>query len=317
MSAIAEQRGGARRTVLLWLGALALVLLGVIAIPVTAVNWARCVSPASAAWCLEPGAVFVAIRLEALIALGLAVASYFLARSGPARILGLIATGVVVIANVALLSALSIGVDGVRDVGGQSISLFVAIAVLVSGLLVGAASMLREAGVSTDGPSGVKAPEWADKGLDGLEAVGYYIFEWEKTYANARRVVKRRASKVTIWTTVITGAVAILGALSAALSDNLWVDLIGVSTTAASATAAVLLAWNQHFHHRELWVQRSGVLNEIQNLRLKYELASRRPWFQRPTKAHLARTLNAELQQILARDLESWTQIQGAKPHEG
>lgn len=160
--------------------------------------------------------------------------------------------------------------------------------------------------------SGLNPPPKPPTAASSLEAVDHYVSWWEDEFARARRTVKRRAALVTIWTSILTGLIAVLGAASAALSANPWVDVFGIATTAASATSAVLVTWNQHFHHRELWIQRSAVLHELQNLRRQYETMSRARWYNRRSPDRLARTIDRKLRSILASDLASWVKIQGA-----
>lgn len=160
-------------------------------------------------------------------------------------------------------------------------------------------------------PSGVSGPPRPPEDATSLQVVDHYVAWWEKEYARARRVVKKRASGVIISTSALTGFIAILGATSAALSSNVWIDVIGVATTAASALSAVLVAWDQHFHHRELWIQRSAVLHKLQLLRGDYEIASRLPWYRRRSHDRLAERLMNELQVVLSSDLETWARIQG------
>lgn len=162
-------------------------------------------------------------------------------------------------------------------------------------------------------PSGVVGPAPPPANLSALETVAYYLSHWETEFTRARRTVKRRAARVTIATTLLTGAVAVLGSLSASLSDDIRIDVIGIATTAASAASAVLVAWNEHFHHRELWVQRSEMLNELQSLRMQYELLTRQHPRVGRKRDHEAKELMNRLRELLRRDLDSWANIQGGK----
>lgn len=162
------------------------------------------------------------------------------------------------------------------------------------------------------GTSGVRSPEPPAADLSRAEVLDHYLEGWEAEYARARRVVKRRASLVTIWTTSLSGLVAVFGAVSAALATDLWVEVISVMTTAASATAAVLLAWNAHFHHAELWVQRSGVLSQLQALRLDVELSKRSASGEEGDGETKTTAFASALKEILKKDAEDWANIKRA-----
>jgi hypothetical protein len=181
----------------------------------------------------------------------------------------------------------------------------------IVGLLGGLSALLnRPPSGDSDEPDGLRGPKPVPNDVDSsLAAMLHYLDWWEKDYARARRVVKKRAALVTIWTNVLTGIVAVLGAISAALSNDPWMDLAAILTTAASATTAVLFAWNEHFHHKELWIQRSRVLSELQSLRREYESLSRQKQ-RRRSQDRLAKRLRTELRTVLGEDLQTWTSIQ-------
>jgi hypothetical protein len=142
-------------------------------------------------------------------------------------------------------------------------------------------------------------------GTPPLDVIGSHLEHWIFEYSRGRVIVKRRAARVLIVTTLITGVIAVLGGVSALLAgDNFPVQVIGLVTTALSATSAVLLAWDGYFRHRDLWSQRSVILNRLEALRLKYELAR-----EDGTADHNA--LGDELTEILDLALRSWLQIQG------
>ncbi|MFG6445855.1 hypothetical protein ACFXQA_11360 [Microbacterium sp. P07] len=86
---------------------------------------------------------------------------------------------------------------------------------------------------------------------------------------------------------------------------------IAIATTTVSAAIAVLLAWNDHFHHRDLWIQRSEVLGEINVVRRRFAMRSSLPWYlRRPADAEAVAALQ-ELKDALTQDLQSWKRIQG------
>ncbi|WP_344013494.1 DUF4231 domain-containing protein [Microbacterium natoriense] len=181
---------------------------------------------------------------------------------------------------------------------------------LVGILLALAAAVRSPAAAQADNSDGLRPPSRPDPKLKSLDAMFHYLDWWEQEFNRTRKVVKRRAAKVTIWTTALTGAIAVLGAISASISNNPLQDLIAICTTAASATTAVLLAWNEHFHHKDLWIQRSQVLHQLQNLRIDYERASRETKSRRARK-RLAQNLSEHLKAVLAKDVQDWKSIQG------
>lgn len=185
------------------------------------------------------------------------------------------------------------------------------VALLLVGILLALAAAIQDAKVvPPDNTDGLRAPTRPDPKLKSLDAMFYYLDWWEREFNRTRKVVKRRAAKVTIWTTVLTGLVAVFGAISASISNNPLQDLIAICTTGASATTAVLLAWNEHFHHKDLWIQRSQVLHQLQSLRIEYERASREAKSRR-ARHRLAQALSAHLTAVLAKDVEDWKSIQG------
>ncbi len=155
------------------------------------------------------------------------------------------------------------------------------------------------------GTDGVSPVVMTPKGTPPIDVLGLHIAHWTDEYSRGRVIVKRRAARVLLGTTLITGIIAVLGSTSALLAgDNLPVQIIGVATTALSALSAVLVAWDEHFRHRDLWAQRSKVLNQLGTLQLDYELARESP---SPDIA----SMTERLDQILETALKSWLQIQG------
>jgi hypothetical protein len=160
-------------------------------------------------------------------------------------------------------------------------------------------------------PSGIDSVEPPPFGSSPSQIVEHYLAGYEKHFKRARRTVKRRASGVTIAASVLTGAVAVLGSISAVLATDWWSGGIAVATTLLSAAVAVLLAWNDHFRHRELWIQRSAVLSQINDLRRGFAARTTLPWYRRGSAHAEARAALGELNDILRQDLATWTKIQG------
>lgn len=163
---------------------------------------------------------------------------------------------------------------------------------------------------NTSKPSGINSVPPPRPGSGPIEIVDHYLAGYEREFREARRTVKRRASRVTITTSILTGLVAVLGSVSAVLANDLASGLLAVATTATSATVAVLLAWNDHFHHRELWIQRSEILAEINSLQRRFAARATLPWYRRRSKDAQAQAALRELEGILGRDLATWTRIQ-------
>lgn len=159
-------------------------------------------------------------------------------------------------------------------------------------------------------PSGIDSVPPPPDGSSPSQIVEHYLAGYEQHFRRARRTVKRRSSGVTIAASVLTGVVAVLGSISAVLATDWWSGGVAVLTTLASATVAVLLAWNDHFHHRELWIQRSAVLAEINALRRGFAARKTAPWYQRVTTRAEASAALKELDEILRQDIETWSKIQ-------
>lgn len=57
-----------------------------------------------------------------------------------------------------------------------------------------------------------------------------------------------------------TGLVSVSGATPAALASDVWLDVLGIAIAAVGATVGVVSAWDAHFQHRELWIQKTQTL---------------------------------------------------------
>lgn len=159
-------------------------------------------------------------------------------------------------------------------------------------------------------PSGINSVEPPPPGSSPAQTVEHYLAGYEAQFKRARRTVKRRASGVTIWASILTGVVAVFGSISAVLSTD-WISAaVAIATTVVSAAVAVLLAWNDHFHHRELWIQRSEVLAEINVLRRRFAMRSSLPWYMRRAEDRDAVATLEALNEVLQEDLKSWKRIQ-------
>jgi len=164
--------------------------------------------------------------------------------------------------------------------------------------------------IEDSAPSGIDSVPPPPPGSSPSQIVEHYLDGYEQHFKRARRTVKRRASGVTVAASILTGAVAVLGSISAVLATDWWSGGLAVATTLASAAVTVLLAWNDHFHHRELWMQRSTVLAQINELRRSFAARTTRPWYKRGSDRAEASAALDGLGEILRQDLETWITIQ-------
>lgn len=135
-----------------------------------------------------------------------------------------------------------------------------------------------------------------------LHYLGFYRDEFERT----RVVVKTRARRVVVWTAAANGLIAVLGTAVAVFSAP-W---LGLFSTALAASIGVMSAWDGLYRHREMWVQRSVILGQLQAMLRTVEL--RRA--QGADRDLLAAQTMAHLNEILADDLEAWTSLRRTQP---
>lgn len=138
-------------------------------------------------------------------------------------------------------------------------------------------------------------------GAAPIEIVLHYIGFYEADYARARRVVKRRAREVVVGTAVATGSIAVLGAAIAVWHAS-W---LGVVSTGLAAAVSVLAAWEGLARHRQLWIQRSLILNRVQQLKRTVEYRRARG----DNEQALADEAMKELNDLLKDDVESWASV--------
>lgn len=152
--------------------------------------------------------------------------------------------------------------------------------------------------------SGVGALPEIPRNSDSTTTFSLYLSHWQREISHARSVVKARARSVAVLAAAGSGVVAIFGAIAAAFATAPVPIVFGLLSTAVSSAVAVLVVWDQHFHHRELWIQRTQILNDLQRLRMRFE-------FEKPDDDGVAEFMGA-LQSILVRDQETWAAIQGS-----
>lgn len=154
--------------------------------------------------------------------------------------------------------------------------------------------------------SGLHSPEPPPEGADTLEISLHYLTFYRNEYQRSRVVVKTRAKRVVVWTAVANGLIAVVGA-AVAVFDAPW---LGLASTGLAASIGVLTAWDGLYRHREMWVQRSVILGQLQALLRTTELR-RAEGADRKT---LARGTMRHLNAILEEDLEAWTSLRRTQP---
>lgn len=153
--------------------------------------------------------------------------------------------------------------------------------------------------------SGLRPIPAPSKGASSLEIAEHYLKQYESEFIRARQTVKSRA-RLAVWFSAIgAGSIGLLGAVSAAFATSLIPSVIGIVTALVGGSVAAVAAWDSHFHHKELWVQRSLVLNDLQRVRVRHEhsLSSGA----RPSK--VAKSTLVDLDDIMRRDVRAWSKI--------
>ncbi|WP_227979250.1 SLATT domain-containing protein [Nocardia spumae] len=156
------------------------------------------------------------------------------------------------------------------------------------------------------GSSGLHSPQSPPADADALAVSLHYLVHYRNEYERSRLVVKTRAKRVVVWTAVANGIIAVLGTAIAAF-DAPW---IGLLSTGLAASIGVITAWDGLYRHREMWVQRSVILGQLQALLRGVEL--RRAQHEDPDR--LAREAMVQLNAILEEDLEAWTSLRRTQP---
>ncbi|WP_194290094.1 SLATT domain-containing protein [Nocardia macrotermitis] len=158
--------------------------------------------------------------------------------------------------------------------------------------------------------SGLHSPEPPPEGADTLAISLHYLTFYRNEYQRSRVVVKTRAKRVVVWTAVANGLIAVLGA-AVAVFQAPWLGLV---STGLAASIGVLTAWDGLYRHREMWVQRSVILGQLQALLRTTELRQAEGGDRKTLARGTMRHLNA----ILEEDLEAWTSLRRTQtvPHE-
>jgi hypothetical protein len=149
--------------------------------------------------------------------------------------------------------------------------------------------------------SGQRSPGSPPTDATPFGVYGFYLEFYVKDFTRTRLVVKRRATSVVVWSAILTAVTGLVGALIS-LSGLAW---LGIITVASSAAVTALATWDSHFRHRELWAQRSGILNELQAMQRDYALAIAT----KRTSEEDARSGLEKLGALLSQDLTSWLEL--------
>jgi hypothetical protein len=149
--------------------------------------------------------------------------------------------------------------------------------------------------------SGLHSPESPPPNADALGISLHYLAFYRDEYERSRVVVKTRAKRVVVWTAVANGLIAVAGT-AVAVFQAPW---LGLLSTGLAASIGVITAWDGLYRHREMWVQRSVILGQLQALLRTVELRQA----EGEDRNLLARETMLQLNEILEDDLEAWTSL--------
>jgi hypothetical protein len=113
---------------------------------------------------------------------------------------------------------------------------------------------------------------------------------------------------VVILTAIANGLIAVIGTAIAIVKAP-WLAL---ATTGLAAAIGALMAWDEHFRHRDLWTQRTVILGRLQALQRTTEFR-RSAGEQRDL---IARDCLQELNRVLDDDLTTWIGMRRSHPPE-
>lgn len=162
-------------------------------------------------------------------------------------------------------------------------------------------SIVKKSKPKSDESSGQRSPGWPPTDATTIEVYHFYLDFYVKDFTRTRLVVKSRASAVVISTAILAALTALVGAITT-LTGMAW---LGIVTVASSGAVTVLATWDSYFRHRELWAQRSSILNELQAMQRDYSLSLAAG----DSPDEIARFGMNKLEALLARDLTSWLEI--------
>lgn len=137
---------------------------------------------------------------------------------------------------------------------------------------------------------------------EALDIALTYLNYYRSEYADRRRSVKKRAWIAVVATATFNSGIAVVGAV---VTFKGWSGLGLVSTVLAGAVA-VVAAWDGHFRHRDLWVQRSLILQQLEQALRDTEIKKRSG---KHVWNELALEAMSTLDRILKEDIDSWASI--------
>lgn len=135
-----------------------------------------------------------------------------------------------------------------------------------------------------------------------LEVVLTYLKYYQQLFAERRTIVKSRAKFAVVATAAANSAIAVVGAI---VTLTGWSGL-AIASTALAGVIAVIAAWDGHFRHRDLWVQRSVVLQQLEEVLRDTQIRKRAS---ATNSDSLAEEAMAALDRILKDDIDTWASI--------
>ena len=117
-------------------------------------------------------------------------------------------------------------------------------------------------------------PAFVDVGHQryALDTAISYLTYYRSEFVNRRRAVKRRAWIAVVATATFNAGIAVVGAV---VTLTRW-SRLGIVSTVLAGAVAVVAAWDGHFRHRDLWVQRSLILQQLEQALRDAEINKRR-----------------------------------------
>ncbi len=136
---------------------------------------------------------------------------------------------------------------------------------------------------------------------DPLRVARHYLDYYASDFSRARDVVKRRANWVVVLGATVTGTIALVGTVIA-LAKAPWLGLV---STGLAGLVGVLAAWDGLFRHRDLWVQRSWVVSQLQELQREIDFREAL----RDEPDIIGRDCMTQLNEILHNDMVTWSEL--------
>lgn len=126
----------------------------------------------------------------------------------------------------------------------------------------------------------------------------HYLDYYEKEFAKTRLTAKNRFKYITLWNSFAAALIALTGAI-VAVWNSTW---LGLLSTALAGSIGVVNSWDGMFRERELWIQRSEMLGQIQLVKRTLQFRLARGDDPQDAAADGFDVLNS----VVSRDLEGW-----------